>query len=39
MDKKQKLYMKINADNVAYSFPILIVIFAVILGERAFIKS
>jgi hypothetical protein len=39
MDKKQKLYMKINADNVAYSFPILIVIFAVILGETAFIKS
>jgi len=39
MDKKQKLYMKINADNVAYSFPILIIIFVVILGETAFIKS
>lgn len=39
MDKKQKLNMKINADNVAYSFPVLLVIFIAILGETAFIKS
>ncbi len=39
LDKKQKLYMKTNADNVNYSFPILIIIFIAIFGETAFIKS
>jgi hypothetical protein len=39
LDKKQKLYMKINTDNVGYTFPILIIIFVVIFGETAFIKS
>ena len=39
LEKKQKLYMKINTDNVCYSFPILIIIFVVIFGETAFIKS
>lgn len=39
MDKKQKLYMKTNVDNVGYSFPILIIIFVAIFGETAFIKS
>lgn len=39
MDKKMKNYMKINADNVSYSFPVLLVIFIAIFCEPAFIKS
>ena len=39
MDKKTKNYMKINADNVSYSFPVLLVIFIAIFCEPIFIKS
>ena len=39
MDKKQKMYMKENTDNVGYSFPVLLIIFVAIFGETAFIKS
>ena len=40
LDTKQLTYFKINADNVSYNFPILMVIFLVILGgEPLFIKS
>ena len=39
LDKKQKLYMKTNADNVSYAFPVLLIIFIAIFGETAFIKS
>ena len=39
MDKKTKNYMKINADNVSYSFPVLLVIFIAIFFEPIFIKS
>jgi hypothetical protein len=39
MDSKQLSYFKINADNVNYNFPILMIIFLIILGEPIFIKS
>jgi hypothetical protein len=39
LDKKQKNYMKINTDNVGFAFPVLLIIFVVIFGETAFIKS
>ena len=39
LDTKQLSYFKINADNVSYNFPILMVIFLIVLGEPAFIKS
>jgi hypothetical protein len=39
MDSKQLSYFKINSDNVNYNFPILMIIFLIILGEPIFIKS
>jgi hypothetical protein len=39
LDSKQLSYFKINADNVNYNFPILMVIFLIVLGEPIFIKS
>jgi hypothetical protein len=39
LDTKQLSYFQINADNVSYNFPILMVIFLIVLGEPAFIKS
>jgi hypothetical protein len=39
LDTKQLSYFKINADNVNYNFPILMVIFLIVLGEPIFIKS
>ena len=39
LDSKQLSYFKINADNVNYNFPILMIIFLIILGEPIFIKS
>jgi hypothetical protein len=39
MNSKQLSYFKINSDNVNYNFPILIIIFLIILGEPIFIKS
>ena len=39
LDSKQLSYFKINANNVNYNFPILMIIFLIILGEPIFIKS
>ena len=39
LDTKQLSYFKINAENVSYNFPILMIIFLIVLGEPAFIKS
>ena len=39
LDTKQLSYFKINSDNVNYNFPILMIIFLIVLGEPAFIKS
>jgi hypothetical protein len=39
LDTKQLSYFQINANNVSYNFPILMVIFLIVLGEPAFIKS
>jgi hypothetical protein len=38
-NKKDKINMKYNADNVGYNFPILMIIFLIILSEIGFIKS
>ena len=39
LDTKQLSYFKMNSDNVNYNFPILMIIFLIVLGEPAFIKS
>jgi hypothetical protein len=39
LDSKQLSYFKINSDNVSYNFPILMIIFLIVLGEPVFIKS
>ena len=39
LNSKQLSYFKINANNVNYNFPILMIIFLIILGEPIFIKS
>ena len=39
LDSKQLSYFKLNADNVNYNFPILLIVFIIVLGEPIFIKS
>ena len=39
LDTKQLSYFKMNSDNVNYNFPILMIIFLIVLGEPVFIKS
>jgi hypothetical protein len=39
LDTKQLSYFKMNSDNVNYNFPILMIIFLIVLGEPIFIKS
>ena len=39
LDTKQLSYFSTNANNVSYNFPILMVIFIIVLGEPVFIKS